>query len=220
MDVPELPLSEAESMIRNFGDAANIGQTVRRWREEHLDAHGNSDPWSAEDLAVKIGSSQSTVARIENPKPGAAARVTIKVALDICRAFDKPLFELLVPSARGALLDGWSAFREAAEALNDMRDANRRYADLMRRVSVRLASSPELRMSIDSYLSESIAHRETKIGLIWDIDGGTKGDQPIFDKFAEPYRAPTPAIVAAQDALSGRSQDYNAWAHREERDQP
>lgn len=214
MDVPDLPLRAAEELLRTYGDAANIGITVRRWREERLDTNGRPDPMPQDELQKKLRVSQSTLSRIEKPKPDSVNRVTIKVALDLCRAFDKPLIELLLPAAQGALLDGWSAFREAAETLNEMRDANYRYRDLMDRVRARLAISTELRESIQQYLNDSLEHREEKIRLVWDIDGGTKGDEPIYEKYAAGYRAPTAAIVSANDAVRGAPVDGDLWAFR------
>ncbi|MCU1597088.1 MAG: hypothetical protein JWQ47_827 [Glaciihabitans sp.] len=215
MDVPDLPLSAAEDLLRTYGDAANIGATVRRWRAERIDKNGKPNPMAQEELQEKLGISQSTLSRIESPKPESVHRVTIKVALDLCRAFDKPLIELLLPAAQGALLDGWSAFREATEALNDMRNANNRYADLMDRVRARLSVSPELNESIQHYLRDSLAYREAKIRRIWEIEGGTKGDQPIYEKYAPGFRGPTAAIVSANDALAGERPNRNLWAVRD-----
>jgi transcriptional regulator with XRE-family HTH domain len=204
MEVDSLPWDDVSALIAEHGNQQNIARRVKQWREEN--------GWSTVELAKLMNMSQSSIWKIENPdKKSGRREISIGDAIAFARVFKKTLAEILLPDDALAEVEGWSLFRKAAERLNDLRQANVEYEELMGRVRAYLTRRPDLAQRIQQHLEQSQSGRLAQVREVWENDGGVKSDEPFFDEYATKYGS-TPAIQAALDALGSYPLDHALWS--------
>jgi len=105
--------------------------------------------------------------------------------------------------------EGMARFRDAAEALAELRHAWERYAHLLdvarRRVAEVPAVERQVRRSYDKALQEAVRQMRDGFGFRPPAD---------FDAEAAAWHNPTPAMRAAADALGTDPVAENGWMRR------
>lgn len=201
--MPQQPTWEMVSeLIAKYGSQENAARRIRQWAE--------AEGWSEQTIAKKVNMNQSSVWKIMNPdRPSGRRNVSIQDAINFSRIFKKSLAELLLPDGVMLHLDGWSAFLESTENLNEVRDAARLYSDAIMKTRARLSENTELRERIEQWLVDAQRRIREQVLPGWKNDGGTHGPDPFFDDYVKNFR--TPAVIAAEDALGNHYINRSLW---------
>lgn len=193
---------EVAELIAKYGSQENAAKRIRQWRE--------AEGWSTATLAEKVNMNQSSVWKIENPEsPSGRRDISIRDAINFSRVFKKTVAEILLPD--GALLhvDGWTAFREGANALNEIRNSTHEYEDMILKTRAYIRQSPELGQRIAEWLDEAKARIRAQTYPVWENDGGSRSPNPFFEDYVKGFI--TPAVIAAEDALGTHAIDKALW---------
>jgi hypothetical protein len=105
--------------------------------------------------------------------------------------------------------EGMARFRDAAEALADVRHAWERYAHLIDVARRRVAEVPAVRRQVERYSEKALREAVRQM----DDAFGFRPPEG-FDADAAARHNPTPAMLAAMDALSTHPVPENGWRRR------
>ncbi|WP_336644624.1 hypothetical protein [Microbacterium sp. USHLN186] len=113
-------------------------------------------------------------------------------------------------------IEGWARFQEAAEALADARRAWMRYAHLIEIARRRVVDVPGLRDRVATYQDKAFAEARAQSE---SIDADDREHAAILGLDPETIRTrprPTPAMLAACDALNTYEIPEAHWSRRPE----
>lgn len=216
MEQPELPWSDVSRLVNANGDGKWVAQRIAEWRLEA--------GWTQAELATaynRLANSSLTkvhISKIENPgTAGGRKDISIREAVLFAQVFDKSLAELVLPPDSLQQVDGWRWFLDAAQHLMAARDALTDYRDALDVVRARIASHPELGRQIRQWGDTAEQDRREAIDAAWEIS------EPAKPRHGAAYRefvagnSTTPAVAAAQDALSDAAVPHDLWIRRDPR---
>lgn len=107
--------------------------------------------------------------------------------------------------------EGMARFRDAAEALADVRHAWERYAHLLDVARRRVAEVPAVRRQVERYGEQAQRDAVRQIG---EAFGFRQPDYEVVDAEAAAVANPTFAMLAARDALSTYPVPEDGWRRR------
>lgn len=206
-------------LVSEFGGEVNLARRVQQWREEM----GWTQPKLAERMTnAGYPMNKTSIWKIENPdKPAGRRSISIGEAIGFARVFEKSVEELLLPDDAFAEAEAWKSFLEAGQKLNEVRQAWDEYVLLMAAVRERVARNPRLRESIEKLRSDAEAKREAHEKERWerhkrltDLPVNPDAERSTIESFQSQHE-PTPAFVAANDALSTKQLRPDIWHKRE-----
>lgn len=208
---------EVSKLIDQFGSERNVAGRIRQLREAQVDTAGRS--WSQEELARRMTQAgypmtHTSIWKIENPDKKSGGRsIPIGEAVGFARVLGVTLAELLLPEDAVREIDGWQRLQSAAEALDQIRSAWSTYVHEIEGARLAVRANPRVAERIQNYLDDAKAHSNAQVARVWINDADDEreaqrrerhvrdGAQSLPADAVEGY-APTPAVVAAQTALS------------------
>ena len=208
--------TDVAELLSWFGESSNIGPRIQQLRESRRDHRGQRDPWTQEQLAQAMSDlpgarpmSKMTIWKIENPdKPSANRAVTVDELLGFAKVLNVTIADLLLPGEHAAQLAAFRGVTEAAQQLQEAREAWSRYLVALRTARARLAASEDARRDMsnqldrvrrDHYRSFERQHRRHAPDM-------------TLDQFAA-AQVPTPLLAAMEDALGPLEPHEAGWAN-------
>lgn len=216
--------TDVAELLSWFGESKNIGPRIQYLRESRRDAQGQPDPWTQEQLAEAMSDlpggrpmSKQTIWKIENPdKPSSNRAVTVDELIGFAKVLEVTIADLLLPGDHVAQLSAFRAVTEAAQHLQEVREAWSRYANAMRTARSRLNASEDARKDMqnqlmrtrrDHYESFRGAHARYAVGV-----GASLRRELTLGEFAA-GQPPTPLLAAMEDALGPLELHLTGWAN-------
>jgi len=198
--------TEVANLIAQVGDEHWIGARLESLRGS-TSREDLADAMMAAPRLKRYAIGRTGIWKIETGQRS----VSVGEAIALASVLNVPITDLLLPDDAIQELDGWQHFAAAAEALKDVLDAWRRYEDEIRFVRTRIAARPALADRINDYSRDAATQRADQHRAIWlnDHEGNLKSES-AFQAFLR-RQEPTPAIIAAEDAVSGKDLREDHW---------